>query len=63
MSTPKPAKTESYAVKFSNKTGGAYADMKAVIESERKNWHSKADQGDAYKNTNGNSPKKDSPKQ
>jgi hypothetical protein len=40
MSTPKPAKTkETYTVKFSNKTGGAYADMKAVIESERENWN------------------------
>jgi hypothetical protein len=55
MSTPKPAKTsESHSVKFSNKTGGAYADMKAVIESERKNWHSRGGQAGAYKNTNGN---------
>ncbi|WP_373514603.1 hypothetical protein [Persicitalea sp.] len=55
MSTPKPAKTSesSYTVKFSNKTGGAYADMKAVIQSERKNWDSKPSQGDSLKNTNG----------
>jgi hypothetical protein len=55
MSTPKPAKTsESYSVKFSNKTGGAYADMKAVIQSERKNWDSKVAGSDACKNMNGN---------
>jgi hypothetical protein len=39
MSTPKPAKTkDSDSVKFSNKTGGAYAEMKKVIQSERESW-------------------------
>ena len=39
MGTPKPAKTkDSDSVKFSNKTGGAYAEMKKVIESERESW-------------------------
>jgi hypothetical protein len=41
-------------VKFSNKTGGAYADMKAVIQSERKNWDSKVAGRDSCKSTNGN---------
>ena len=42
MSTPKPAKSDkdTYSVKYSNKTGGAYADVKAVIQSERENWRS-----------------------
>ncbi len=60
MDTPKPDETsESYTVKFSNKTGGAYAEMRAVIESERKNWQPKGDQAAACKNanTNGNDPK------
>lgn len=39
MTTPKPAKPpNAYSVKYSNKTGGAYADIKAVIQSERENW-------------------------
>jgi hypothetical protein len=58
MSTPKPAKTSgSYSVKFSNKTGGAYAEMKAVIESERKNWQPKSDQATSCGNKNGSDPK------
>lgn len=34
------------SVKFSNKTGGAYADMKAVIQSERKNWDNSEQKSD-----------------
>lgn len=41
MSTSKPSKSSNaYSVKYSNKTGGAYADIKAVIQSERENWTS-----------------------
>lgn len=59
MSTPKPAKSDSYSVKFSDKTGGAYAEMKAVIQSESKNWGVKGDRADSCK-TNGNKdPKAD----
>jgi hypothetical protein len=52
MSTPKPVK-ESSSVKFSNKTGGAYADIKDVIQSERENWNKPSNQ-DTCKSTNGN---------
>jgi hypothetical protein len=44
MSTLKTTKSDgSYSVKYSNKTGGAYADMKDVIRSERDNWTQKSD--------------------
>jgi hypothetical protein len=44
MSTPKSAKSSNtYSVKYSNKTGGAYADIKAIIQSERENWATKSD--------------------
>lgn len=41
MGTSKPTKSSdkyAYRVKYSNTTGGAYADIKAVIQSERQNW-------------------------
>ena len=58
MSSPKPVKTkESSTVKFSNKTGGAYAEMKEVIESERRNWGTVKTPQDC-KNTNGQKPPK-----
>ena len=39
MINTKPSKTkESYRVKFSTKTGGAYVEINEVIESERQSW-------------------------
>jgi hypothetical protein len=39
MSDPKIGKSDnSSSVKYSNKSGGAYADMKDVISSERQHW-------------------------
>jgi len=41
VGTPKPTKSSdkyAYRVKYSNTTGGAYADIRAVIQSERQNW-------------------------
>jgi hypothetical protein len=66
MSSPKPAKSsgssgssDSYTVKYSNKTGGAYAEMRDVIESERKNWDkSNTAEETACGNANSNKPKK-----
>jgi hypothetical protein len=34
MSTPKPARTAKVGVQISKETGGAYADVREVIESE-----------------------------
>ena len=46
MSTPQPARTVKVGVQISKETGGAYADVQEVIESElariREEWSKKA---------------------
>jgi hypothetical protein len=52
MINTKLSKTkESYRVKFSTKTGGAYVEINEVIESERQSWEKITPQNPAVSTT------------
>ena len=58
MGTPKLTKSsdkQAYRVKYSDTTGGAYADIKAVIQSELEKWSKsdKASHPDRQQDLNG----------
>lgn len=58
MGATKPAKSSdkhAYRVKYSDTTGGAYADIRAVIQSEWQKWlkSDKASHADRQQDLNG----------
>jgi len=58
VGSPKPTNSpdkHAYRVKYSNTTGGAYADIRAVIQSERQKWSKsdKASHPDRQQDLNG----------